>query len=216
LTASSGTRFGTTLTANVATDIASIPSDPSTPNSVVGVTLYAAGDLFYANSATPSLGVIPASSTTSVFGQAVTPSTPTVLATASSFAGPAGLAVDSQGVLYIAQAAVSYSSPVTGIGIVAPTSTTLFGVACSAGHLANFSFAGLVSAPTGVVTDHAGNAFIANGLARNIVVYPKVSGTLFGQVVTAGVPAILQASLGVHIGAGFAINSSGDLFLADV
>ena len=215
LPASSGTRFGTTLTANVATDLTSIPNDPSTPNTVYGVTLDAAGDLFYANGSTPSVAVIPAPSTTSIFGQTVTPGVPTVLTTANSFEQPVGLAFDSQGVLYIGQTGFRDPATVPGIGIVSPTTTTLFGVTCAAGQLAVYSYGSLLSEPTGVAVDQAGNVFVANGLQPNIVVVPAVSGTLFGQAVTSGVPAVLQASLGMQQSGGFALSPAGDLFFSD-
>jgi len=69
-----------------------------------------------------------------------------------------------------------------------------------------------VAYPVGIAQDADGNVFIAkgNGSSQGVVVVPATTGTLFGEVVTAGSEQLLfslTAAMGV------AVNSAGDLFV---
>ena len=109
LPASTGSRFGTNLQANVATDLTG--NGPgmtgAPPNDVVGLALDSAGDLFYANSSTPSIGIIPASTGT-LFGQSVLLGVPTTLTVANGAIAPSGWRLMHKGISTLPKEQPSY------------------------------------------------------------------------------------------------------------
>jgi glucose/arabinose dehydrogenase len=65
--------------------------------------------------------------------------------------------------------------------------------------------------PAGEAIDSAGNIYIAENDAGTVVVIPSESGTLFGQSVTAGIPATLIT--GLDHPTGLAVDTQGDLYV---
>jgi len=126
-----------------------------------------------------------------------------------------GVVGDSAENLFVSNAGilgfVDVSAQQSTIGVIAPQQETLFGQSLTADTYVNFPSNELLGLPGGLVVGPKGNVFVVNDLDNNIVVYPAVSGTLFGQSVTKGVPAVLTATTGLVEPAIIAIDSEGDL-----
>ena len=97
---------------------------------------------------------------------------------------------------------------------MAATTTSLFGVMCTADQFSQYSFNSLLSFPIATVSDSSGNIFVSSFGSGSVVVYPAVTGTLFGQSVPAGVGAILTAAGAMHP-FGITIDAQGNLYLTD-
>ncbi len=166
---SGGTLFGQSVSADTVATIA------STGDTAAGLAFDPAGNLYVADEEGGTVSVLPKTSGT-LSGHSVTADT---LATiVSGLNGPAGLAFDQAGNLYIA---------IIGdgtISVLPKTSGTLFGHSVSADTVATVA-AGL-SDPIEVTLepafDQAGNLYIANEAEApgTVSVLPKSSGTLFG------------------------------------
>ena len=231
---------------------------------VTGLAFDAAGDLFWASG--NGLGVDPASTTTSVFGQTVTPNSPVGLSATglddlnnpqdisfddagnlyvgnfngevvtvlpistktlfgqqftADVAAPLGvsddvnqaqgLAFDSAGDLFIA----NYGNET--ITVIAKSSTTIFGQSFTAGVPTTLTVAtsDLLSEPTALAFDTAGDLFISNNGNNSITVIPAATETIFGQAFTVDTAATLTAAQGIDHSTGIAFDSNGDLFIAN-
>ena len=215
LPASTGTRYGTALTANVATDVAGTTSTGTSPaNDVIGMVLNAAGDLFYVNQSDATVGVVPGPDTNSIYGQSVSPNVATVLTTTTSGLGlPTGAAIDTDGNFFVADSAFKGNSPF--LYVIAATSTTVFGQTFPANVMTGWTSSALLHFPGGVTSDSQGNVFVIDHALGEVIVYPSRTGSLFGQDVTAGVPVALNASASPQLNSGISIDAQGNLFLAD-
>jgi sugar lactone lactonase YvrE len=225
--------YGQAVTPNQ--PVALNPGDPtldSLLDNPWGATVSAQGDLFIANFSylgPGSVVVIPGSSTTSLFGQSVTPNQPVELnpGTSTTFAslvnGPSGIALDSTGNLFVA----NFSD---GLILAIPSSatTSLYGQSVTpnepialdpgtAGSLAN-----LVTQPGSLAIDAHGDLYMCDYMAGNqITVIPSpATSTVFGQSVTPNQPTTLDpgtpGTLSGLIASpyGLAFDASGDLFIS--
>ncbi|MGC2485825.1 MAG: hypothetical protein WA359_06255 [Acidimicrobiales bacterium] len=148
--------------------------------------------------------------TTTIFGQTMTPGTSSTLSLDITLDAPGPVAFDSNGDLFIANI---YGNTIT----VVPASTgTIFGQSATAGVAAPLAAATGLDEPTGIAFDANGDLFISNGEANTITVVPASTGTIFGQSVTAGVAAPLAAATGLDEPTGIAFDANGDLFVADI
>ena len=215
LPASTGTRYGTALTANVATDVAGTTSTGTSPaNGVIGMATNAAGDLFYVNQSDATVGVVPGPDTNSIYGQSVSPNVATVLTTTTSGLGlPTGAAIDTDGNFFVADTAFKGNSPF--LYVIAATSTTVFGQTFPANVMTGWTSSALLRFPAGVTSDNQGNVFVIDHTLGEVIVYPSRTGSLFGQDVTAGVPVALNASASPQLNSGISIDAQGNIFLAD-
>ncbi len=200
---SGGTLFGQSVSADTVATIA------STGDTAAGLAFDPAGNLYVADEEGGTVSVLPKTSGT-LSGHSVTAHT---LATiVSGLNGPAGLAFDQAGNLYIA---------IIGdgtISVLPKTSGTLFGHSVSADTVATVA-AGL-SDPIEVTLepafDQAGNLYIWNEAEApgTVSELPKSSGTLFGQPVSADTVATLVAP-GLDEPTGLAFDSAGNLYIAN-
>ncbi len=194
----------------------------------------AAGDLFitnYGDGTSGGITVVPAASTTSVYGQAVTPNQPVALnpgdpSLDSLLDNPWGAAVSAQGDLFIAN--FSYLGPGSVVVIPGSSTTSLFGQSVTPNQPVELNpgtsttFASLVNGPSGIAFDQAGNLFVGNFSNGLILAIPSSATTsLYGQSVTPNEPIALDpgtagslANLVTQPGA-LAIDAHGDLYVSD-
>jgi hypothetical protein len=194
----------------------------------------AAGDLFitnYGDGTSGGITVVPAASTTSVYGQAVTPNQPVALnpgdpSLDSLLDNPWGATVSAQGDLFIAN--FSYLGPGSVVVIPGSSTTSLFGQSVTPNQPVELNpgtsttFASLVNGPSGIAFDQAGNLFVGNFSNGLILAIPSSATTsLYGQSVTPNEPIALDpgtagslANLVTQPGA-LAIDAHGDLYISD-
>ena len=205
---SSGTIFGQSVTADVATTVTAATSF----DGVFGLAFDAAGDLFGASEGNSSVVVVPVSNGT-IFGQSVTADTGNVLLTSPNADGPSGVAFDSAGDLFVANLA---SSTIT---IDPASSGTIFGqsVIADGPTTLNAATGSDLSGPWAMTFDAAGDLYIANDAGTGgVTVIPSASATLFGQSVAANTASYFTpAQDGVYYAWGLAFDAAGDLYSAN-
>ena len=228
------TLFGQSVTPNQ--PVALNPGSPDL-NSLVdnpwGLCVDARGDLFIANYSLRGPGsivVVPGPTTSSLYGQSVSPGQPTefnpgtVTALNSLMNGPSGIAINASGDLVI-------SNYLDGSVVAVPgtTTTSLFGAAVSAGEpvVLNPGSPGtlnlLVRQPGYIAFDGVGNLYIDNYVSRNNITVIPASGTtsLFGQSVTPNQPVVLSPGTAgslssvLYFPTGMTVDAMGDLFVAN-
>jgi hypothetical protein len=212
LSQSGGNVFGQDIQAGNPTSLTTVTSSG---DGIFGMYFDGSGNLFYVNHQSSSSEVdVLSSGVTQIFGTMPTVNTQTKL---ENITAPyaVGVVGDSAENLFVSNAGflgfVDGSAPQSAIGVIAPQQETLFGQSLTADTYVNFPSNELLDFPGGLVVGPEGNVFVVNDLDNNIVVYPSVSGTLFGQSVTKGVPAVLTATTGLVEPATIAIDSEGDL-----
>ena len=220
LSQSGGNVFGQDIQAGNPTSLTTVTSSG---DGIFGMYFDGSGNLFYVNHQSSSSEVdVLSSGVTQIFGTMPTVNTQTKL---ENITAPyaVGVVGDSAENLFVSNAGilgfVDVSAQQSTIGVIAPQQETLFGQSLAADTYVNFPSNELLDFPGGLVVGPEGNVFVVNNIANNIVVYPSVSGTLFGQSVTKGVPAVLTATTGLLEPATtglvepatIAIDSEGDL-----
>ena len=197
-----------------------------------GIALNAAGDLFVADTGQCRVLVLPARAGTG-YGLRLRPGHPAVVAGGScagpgSIGHPTGVAVDTQGNVFIAEATAQRVQVVRPGGPRTPETVAGTGSAGFDGDgLAGP--AGELDEPTAVAVDAAGDVFIADTANCRVRVVPAHSVTLFGQAMAAG-HLYTVAGTGVCGTAGqggpvaaaqlwdpvaVAVDGAGDLLVAD-
>jgi len=194
----------------------------------------AQGDVFITNYGDGSNGgvtVIPGRSTTSIFGQPVTPSQPASLNPGnpdldSLLDNPWGAAVDAQGDLFIAN--FSYLGAGSIVVIPGPSTTSLYGQSVTPNQPINLNpgsspkLASLLNGPSGIALNQQGDLLVGNFSSGFIVAIPSPGTTsLFGQTVTPNQPAIMNPGISGSLGrlvtqpGAVSFNAQGDLFIDD-
>jgi sugar lactone lactonase YvrE len=130
----------------------------------------------------------------------------TVLASAAL---PCGLAFDAAGDLFIA------NSQANTLTVVPSVSGTIFGQSVTANEATLLNAATGLDDPHGLAFDQAGDLFVSDLGNKSVTVVPNTSGTIFGQSVTADQSAVLSAARGLFEPEGIAVDSAGDLFIAN-
>ena len=214
------------------------PGDPGSLESLLdGPTqpvVNAAGDLFITNFGDGISGgivVVPGPSTTSVYGQSVTPNQPVALNPGdptldSLLDDPWGVTIDAQGDLFIAN--FSYLGPGSVVVIPGSSTTSLFGQSVTPNQPEELNpgtsttFASLVNGPSGIALDRTGDLFVGNFFDGSILAIPSSTTTsLFGQLVAPDEPLVLDpgtpGSLATHVTqpGSLAIDAQGDLYISD-
>jgi glucose/arabinose dehydrogenase len=202
--ANTGTLFGQSVTANVATTL----SAATGLDSPYGIVVDANGDLLITNFANNTITVVPASTGT-VFGQAVTADVATTLTSATGLASPVGMALDANGDVFISNLGNNT------ISVLAANTSTIFGQSVTVNQTATLTAATGVDAAYGIALDASGDLFIPNNGLNTVSVVPASTGTILGQLVTANQAVILSAVAGLNHPEAPAFDSSGDLFVTN-
>ncbi len=205
LPASSGTLFGVSVTTNTMTILtSSLLSYP------VGLAFDSNGNLYSTNAIAGAgrILVLPKTSGT-IFGVSVAANTMITLFSSSPVNNPHGLAIDSNDNLYVA------NSWGNNILVLSNTSGTLFGVPITANVLTVLSSSSLINGEWGLAFDPAGNLYISNYGNSNILVLPRISGTLFGVSVIANITTVLSSSSLLHLPVGLVFDPWNNLYISN-
>ncbi|MDP2138281.1 MAG: SMP-30/gluconolactonase/LRE family protein, partial [Candidatus Didemnitutus sp.] len=179
-----------------------------------GVAVDAAGNVYVADTGNATIRKItPTGVVTTLAGTADVRGNSDGVGSAASFGSPSGIAIDSAGNLYVADAFNATIRKITSTGTVSTLagSATLRGTADGAGAAARFNY------PNGVAVDAAGTIYVAdtyNATIRKI--------TSAGVVTTlAGLAGVSGADNGTGIMAlfnqpnGLTVDTSGNVYVAD-
>jgi hypothetical protein len=132
---------------------------------------------------------------------------------AATFAFPIGIARDSSGTLYVADAMNHTIRKVTTAGVV----TTFAGSAGNAGSADGTGSVARFNYPTGITLDNAGTVYVAdttNNLLRKITPAGAVT-TLAGVVGVAGSSDGTGTAALFNLPGGLAVDTAGNVYLAD-
>ena len=175
-------------------------------NRPFGVAIDGAGNLYVADSAACTVRkVSPSQVVTTLAGEAGVPGSADGVGTAAQFRTPYGLAVDSYGNVYVADAGNNTIRKITAAGVV----TTLAGTAGLAGSADGDATRALFWDPTAVALDGSGNLFVAdsnNNKIREISPQGTVttvaggSGNNAGDADGTGSSALLSSPQGIAVG----------------
>lgn len=177
------------------------------------ITLDAAGNLYVADTFNLSIKKItPAGGVTTLAGGSWGSADGT--GAAAQFRDPRGIAVDSAGMIYVADTFNHTIRRVTQAGVV----TTIAGTAFLEGHADGVGTNAQFNYPSGLAIDLAGNLFVAdygNSTIRKITPAGTVT-TVVGAIVT---PGHIDGNVSVarfFTPQGVAVDPAGNLFVADV
>jgi hypothetical protein len=192
-------------------------------NNPYGVAVDSAGNLYVADTGNDTIRKVTPEGTnwvvSTLAGSAGTPGDDDGIGSAARFYIPAGVAVDSAGNLYVADAMNDTIREVTLAGTNWVV-TTLAGFAGSAGANDGTGSAAQFHGPAGVAVDSAGNVYVADTSNCTIRQMTPVGGN---WVVTtlAGVAGSLGSADGTNSAARFhhparvAVDSAGNVYVAD-
>jgi hypothetical protein len=153
LSKTTGTLFGQFDSANTTAILTAVTglSDPS------AIAFDAAGNLYVANQVSNTVTVVPKTSGT-LFGQSVTTNTAAMLSAATGLQGPAGIAFDAAGDLFISNRSSMAES------VVAKSNGTLAGQLVTANTTTTLSAFSELYSPAGLAFDSAGDLYAADVL----------------------------------------------------
>jgi hypothetical protein len=182
-----------------------IPVVSNETGQVTNVAFDTQGDMFISQFAGP-VQVLP-QNTGTLFGQSVSAGTLTALNAASSLSSVSGLAIDSNGDLYL-------SNRPAGTVSVIPTAAgaaggTIFGQAVTANTLTTLLSG--VSSPRGLAFDGSGNLYVAT--QNGVSVLSATGGSIFGQSVSANTLTSLFS--GMSEGTLVTFDAAGNLWVSD-
>jgi sugar lactone lactonase YvrE/GAF domain-containing protein len=172
------------------------------------------GNVYVADTSNATIRKITPSGLVVTFaGQAGTSGSSDGLGSSARFNDPKGLATDSSGNVYVADSVNNTIRKITPARAV----TTLAGLAGSSGDADGSGSAARFDGPEGVATDASGNVYVAdtnNHTIRRITPAGKVI-TLAGKAGNAGFSDGLNVSALFTEPTGVAIDSGGNLYVAD-
>ena len=182
-----------------------IPVVSNETGQVTNVAFDAQGDMFISQFAGP-VQVLP-QTTGTLFGQSVTAGTLTALNAASSLNSVSGVAIDSNGDVYL-------SDRPAGTVSVIPTAAgaaggTIFGQAVTANTLTTLLSG--VNSPRGLAFDGSGNLYVAT--QNGVSVLSSTGGSIFGQSVSANTLTSLFS--GLSQGTLVSFDAAGNLYVSD-
>ncbi|MDB5267951.1 MAG: hypothetical protein JWP58_991 [Hymenobacter sp.] len=179
-----------------------------------GVAVDASGVLYVADTFNHTIRKItPAGYVTTLAGQAGHKGSADGAGAMARFFHPAAVAVDAQGVLYVADNGNGTIRKITATGEV----TTLAGDARHGGHADGPGATARFRAPTGVAVDARGNVYVVdhlNALIRKITPAGEVI-TLVGSALRFGPNDGIGAAARFNGPGGIAVDASGTLYVTD-
>ena len=133
--------------------------------------------------------------------------------TAASFNGPAGIAVDASGNLYISDSNSDIIRKITADGVV----STLAGSAGVTGSVDGAGTAASFWHPWGIAVDASGNVYVADQLNATIrkITPDGVVNTIAGSTKVYGSADGIGAAASFFQPAGIAVDGSGNIYVAD-
>jgi sugar lactone lactonase YvrE len=132
---------------------------------------------------------------------------------AAQFSSPGGIATDAAGNVYVADSLNYTIRKITPAGVV----TTLAGTAGAQGSADGVGVAARFTFPDAIVTDTAGNLYVADGVDNTIrkITPAGVVTTLAGTAGTRGSADGIGAAAQFYSPAGIATDTTGNVYVAD-
>jgi sugar lactone lactonase YvrE len=183
-------------------------------NVPTGVAVDSAGNVYVADSGNCTIRkVTPAGVVTTLAGLAGSVGSADGTGSAARFSNPSGVAVDTNGSVYVADYANHTIRKITSAGVV----TTLVGVAGNSGSADGTGSAARFNGPTGVAVDSAGNLYVADEFNYTIrkVTPSGVVTTLAGLAGNSGSEDGTGTAARFSNPSGVAVDSAGNLYVGD-
>jgi sugar lactone lactonase YvrE len=193
------------------------PGPDASFNAPMGVAADGAGNLFVADTGNHTVRqvVVATGAVTTLAGAPGQIGAADGAGAAASFSGPAGLASDGMGNLFVADTG---NSTIRKIAVATGVVTTLAGAPGQTGTVDGAGVDARFSYPVGVVADGAGNLYVTdtgNSTVRKIVIATGAVTTLAGSARQPGSADGTGAAAGFNYPYGITRDGAGNLYLAD-
>jgi IPT/TIG domain/NHL repeat/GYF domain 2 len=177
-----------------------------------GVAVDGSGNVYVADTNNGTIRKItPAGVVTTLAGTALSGGSADGTGSAARFYSPSGVAVDSSGNVYVADAGNSTIRKITPAGVV----TTLAGTAGSVGSADGTGSAARFYSPSGVAVDGSGNVYVADTNTIRKITPTGVVTTLAGTAGTSGSTDGTGSAARFSSPVGVAVDGSGNVYVAD-
>jgi hypothetical protein len=181
----------------------------------LGLALDQEGNLFVADANTIRRVVVATGAVTTIAGSPETWGSTDGTGSAARFSGPAGMAVDGSGNLFVAD---TNNHTIRKVVIATASVTTLAGSARNNGNADGTGAAARFWGPWGVASDGSGNLFVvdsANSTIRKVVIATGAVTTLAGSAGNLGSTDGMGSAARFNLPRGVASDRAGNLFVAD-